>query len=106
MQEHRDDIHPYMASVRILTKEFEKDDIRLPEDFNGYAANPYTQVYVDKNDKPLGPAWVIREYITLDERASQQQEHQSWNFQLSCFTSLAGCHDARTLLPLDVSPQR
>jgi len=99
-QDHRGDIHPFHAIVRILSTGSEMDEPELPDSFSGFQVSPYEEAAFDENQRQIGPSWIIREYVTLDERASPDQFDRSFRFNLGCLTSFFGCHDARKILPL------
>ena len=98
MQPRRDGIHPYAAIVRVFSTSTEMDVPELPGDFTGFHVSHIQEVQVDENGKHIGSAWMSRQYISLDERASPEQFARSFNFNLSCLTSLLGCDDARKIL--------
>jgi hypothetical protein len=98
-QEHRGDIHPYAAIVRVLSIRSEESAPERPDGFTGYDVSPVEEAEFDQADKQIGSSWISRVYVTLDERASGEQFARSFDFRLSCFTSLPGCHDAREILP-------
>jgi hypothetical protein len=99
-QEHKGDMHPYAASVRLLSTGTEQGNPELPHDFTGFQVSPIQEVYEDGKGNQIGPSWISREYVTLDERASSEQRAHSFEFHLDCFTSLKGCRDARQILPI------
>jgi hypothetical protein len=99
-QDHIDDIHPYAAIVRVFSTTTEEDQPELPQDFTGFQVSPYEEAAFDESGKQIGPSWRVREYVTLDERASHEQFVRSFNFQLNCLTSFLGCHDARKILAI------
>jgi hypothetical protein len=101
LQENRGNAHPYVARVKILSTSTESDSSDVDRDFTGYKYAPYEQAKLDNEGKQVGSSWIIREYVTLDERATPKQFDNALNFRLSCLTSLLGCHDARKLLPLE-----
>ena len=98
-QENPGDPHPYAASVLILATRFEKENGRVPDDFTGYSAFTVHSQQFDRDNKPVEPERFGREYITLDERASQEQRSLSLNFQLHCLTSIHPCNEIRKIRP-------
>ncbi len=99
VQEHRGDIHPYGAIVRVLSTRSEESTPERPDGFTGFNVSPVEEAEFDEAEKQIGPSWISRVYVTLDERASADQYAGSFGFRLSCFTSLRGCRDAREILP-------
>jgi hypothetical protein len=99
-QDHRDDIHPFAAIVRIYSTSSEQRDPALPYGFTGFSVSPYEEGELDASGKQIGSTWIVYEYVTLDERASPEQLSDSFRFHLDCLTSLFGCHDARKILPI------
>jgi hypothetical protein len=100
IQEHKGDIHPFAAIVRVLSTKSEQGAPELPDAFSGFHVNPIEEGAYDESGKQLG-SWVIREFVTLDERASPDQLARSFDFHLSCLTSPLGCHDARKILSIN-----
>jgi len=98
-QEHRGDIHPYAAIVRVLSTRKEESTPERPDGFTGFSVSPIEEAEFDQAEKQIGSSWISRVYVTLDERASAEQFARSFDFRLSCFTSLSGCDDARKILP-------
>jgi hypothetical protein len=100
LQDHRDDIHPFAAIVRIYSTSSEQGDPALPNSFTGFSVSPYEEGEFDASGNQIGSTWIVREYVTLDERASAEQLADSYRFHLNCLTSLFGCHDARKILAI------
>jgi len=99
-QENRGNAHPYVANVTILSTQTEHDLPETPDNFTGFHTAAYEQGEFDGDGKQIGPTWIIREYVTLDERATPAEFNQSLAFRFACLTSLFGCRDARRLLPI------
>jgi len=100
VQDHKGDIHPFAAIVRVLSTRNEQSAPELPDSFTGFHVSPIEEAAFGEDEKQIGPSWVSREYVTLDERASLEQIARSFDFQLGYLTSFYGCHDARQLLPI------
>jgi hypothetical protein len=103
IQDQRGNIHPFAATVRVLSTSNEQDVPELPRGFTGFHVAPIEQAAFSDDDKQVGPSWIVRVYVTLDERASSEQFARAFDFQLSCLTSLYGCDDARKLLPVAIT---
>jgi hypothetical protein len=91
--------HPIAASVQVLSTHFETQGRYLPGDFNGFSVHNITSQEFGGKGNPIDSACCGREYVTLDERASQEQRSQSLNFQLHCLTSINPCNEIRKIRP-------
>jgi hypothetical protein len=98
-QEHPGYPHPTAASVQVLSTHFETQSGHLPDDFRGFSVHKTASQEFDGNGKPIGLECCGREFVTLDDRASQEQRLQSLNFQLHCLTSLSPCNEIRKIRP-------
>ena len=98
IQDHQGSIHPFAAIVRIYSTSGEQGDPRIRPGFTGFSVDPIEEGKFDGSGKQIGSTYIVREYVTLDERASPEQLASSYRFHLSCLTSLFGCHDARKIL--------
>ncbi len=99
-QEHPGYPHPIAASVQMLSTHFETQNGHLPDDFSGFSVHNLASQEFDEKGNPIGPECCGRQYVTLDERASQEQRFQSLNFQLHCLTSIHHCNEVRKIRPL------
>lgn len=99
-QDHRGSPHPFSAIVRVFSTSEEPKDPAVPDHFTGFHVSPHEEAQFDENGKQIGASWIVREYVTLDERASPEQMDRSLRFRLSCLTSVLGCHDARKILAI------